>query len=1254
MKTERPAACRTLASFACGFLLLISCCVAASAQSGTSAVRGTITDQQGNAVAGATVTLSDAARSFSRTQTTNEEGAYAFTSVPPGKYELSAEAKGFKKAVISDVAALVSATADVNVHLEVGNVSEVVSVAGASDAIVNRTDATIGNNFTERQILQLPLEARNVAGLLSLQPGVTFFGNVDPQGATSDYRNGSVNGGKSDQSNVTLDGVDVNDQQNQSAFTSVLRVTLDSVQEFRVTTTNPNAEQGRSSGAQVSLVTRSGTNQFHGALYEFHRNTIFAANNFFNNKAGTYGPNDFAVIAGAAKVGDQKVPRSKLLRNVFGGTLGGPVIKDRAFFFFNYEGRRDAREESVLRTVPGDDLRRGIFHFKLPTDADADPPRTLTAAQVTALDPLHIGPGPAVLAIFNQYPHPNSAETGDLLNTFGYRFNSPIHLKWNTYTARFDYNITNNGRHTLYWRGVLQNDKDNSVQQFPGEPALFTNLANNKGFAAGYTAVLSSTLTNRFVYGFTRQGFENAGSSPNVPVVTFRTISDLFGVARNFRRISPVHNFVDDVTWVKGNHTWSFGLNERFIKNGSVSLQNSFPSAVTNKAWLFSARPLRPVVNVNGQNVTATSAGDHAMAALLGLVTQGTAVYNYDKTGASLGVGAPVVRDFAASEHEYYAQDSWRVKPNLTLTLGLRYSLYSPPYEKNGNQVRPSISLGDWFQLRGRNAAAGIPSNAAPRITFDLAGPANGKKGFYDWDKNNFAPRFAFSYSPGWKSGFMAKLTGGESQTVIRGGYAIVYDRIGASLATTFDRTNAFGLSTQLTNSSGVLTASTSPRFTGLNTIPGSILLPDPGTGFPATPGQDFAITAAIDDTIRTPYSEQMDLSIERQLPHKFTIEAAYVGRLGKHILVNNDLAMPVNLVDKQSGMDYFTAANLLLNYSSQSAVPKIPFWENLWPNLAGGGLTSSQVAWTYFFPGDPNTSGPDYTTSLFRLDVGCTPGKTCSKFGPYALFNDQYSNLNAWSSIMPTWYHAGQFLLRKRFSAGTQFDLNYTWSKSEDWASVVERNGLFTGSVWNSWNPWLRKAVSDYDVTHNLNFNGIAEVPIGKGRWVGHDMPGWANSILGGWQLSGIWRWTSGLPTYIGNGFQFPTNWEFTGAATAISSIPGVQTTRLPDGPNLFADPAAAFKAFSTTRPGQVGNRNIIRGDGYFSIDTGLAKMWHVPWNEKQTVQFRWEVFNLTNSARFDVNSASGDMDNPGSFGRYSSTLTQPRVMQFGLRFDF
>ena len=324
-----------------------------------------------------------------------------------------------------------------------------------------------------------------------------------------------------------------------------------------------------------------------------------------------------------------------------------------------------------------------------------------------------------------------------------------------------------------------------------------------------------------------------------------------------------------------------------------------------------------------------------AMMALLGIVSQGNARYNYDRTGTPLAVGAPVLRNYGANEYEIYGQDSWKAKSNLTLIFGLRYSLFSPPFEANGNQVAPSISLGKWFDLRYQNMIKGIPSNAAPRISVDLAGPANGKAGFYDWDRNNLAPRFAFSWSPGG-GGALSKLTGGAGNFVVRGGFSVAYDRIGAGLAQTFDAGGSFGLSTALTNASSSLTEITSPRFTGLNTLPSSLLLPAPPAGFPQTPPNVFAITSSIDDTVRTPYHMLTNFSLQRQLPRGFTVEAAYIGRLARKLLTNDDLSMPTDLFDTASGMDYFGAATKLAQYvdskTPTAAIPKIAFWENVFP----------------------------------------------------------------------------------------------------------------------------------------------------------------------------------------------------------------------------------------------------------------------------------------------------------------------------------
>src|SRR5215211_5568709 len=359
------------------FLVLIFFAVTAFAQSGGTTVRGTVKDPAGQLVNGATVTLTDPSKNFTRTQQTNDDGQYVFSAVPPGTYRLEITAQGFKTASVSGVEALVDTPTVRDIPLEIGAVSETVDVTSAAEAAINTSDATIGNSFERKRIVELPLNANNVVGLLSLQPGVT--------------RSGFVNGGRADQSNITLDGVDVNEQQDgldvvtDEAFASVLRVTRDSLQEFRVTTTNANAEQGRSSGAQVSLVTRSGSNDWHGSLFETHRNTVTTANDFFNNAAG--------------------VERPQLLRNIFGGSLGGPIKRNRAFFFFTYEGFREATGTSVVREVPLPTLGQGIVRFRTASEASDPGCPAGTPAGVNCLTPdeiiaAYIGlnglPGPGI------------------------------------------------------------------------------------------------------------------------------------------------------------------------------------------------------------------------------------------------------------------------------------------------------------------------------------------------------------------------------------------------------------------------------------------------------------------------------------------------------------------------------------------------------------------------------------------------------------------------------------------------------------------------------------------------------------------------------------------------------------------------------------------------------------------------------------------------------------------------------------------
>src|SRR5438128_2208846 len=432
-------------SLSFGVLFVLSfACFTAFGQAGTSTVRGVLKDAQGNVVAGATVTLINPATNATRTTTSTNDGVFTFEQVAVGDYRIEAEAKGFKKGIVTDVHALVAKVTPVDVRVEIGNVTETVTIASsAGEVLVNRDDSTLGNNFVNQQITQLPLEARNVLSLVTLQPGVT------PQGY--------VTGARSDQSNITLDGVDINEAQTNSIGAPVLRLNSEAIEEFRVTTSNPNANQGRSSGAQISLITKSGTNEWHGALFESHRNTVFTANDFFNNRNGRYVATDSAVILGTAKVGDLRNPRPKLLRNTFGGAIGGPIVRDKFFFFYSFEGRRDAAETTVVRVVPLASLGRGELRYVNAgggiTTLNASQLQTIftTGGNVTGVNPLAFA---ALAQAASKYPA-NDFTVGDStlatqLNTAGFRFNAKTPVALNSHTARFDYKL--NDRHSFFLR----------------------------------------------------------------------------------------------------------------------------------------------------------------------------------------------------------------------------------------------------------------------------------------------------------------------------------------------------------------------------------------------------------------------------------------------------------------------------------------------------------------------------------------------------------------------------------------------------------------------------------------------------------------------------------------------------------------------------------------------------------------------------------------------------------------------------------
>jgi hypothetical protein len=1259
------------------------------AQAGTASLTGAVTDEQGGALPGVTVTITSSATGAIRTTTTNESGTYQLLALPPGLYTVSFELNGFRTAVHGDVRLQVDSQHKLDVPMAIGSLSETVQVT--TDVVaLNTSDASLGNVITGQQVRTLPLEANNVIGLLSLQPGAVYLPNATTQDARTgaiqniDPRSGAVSGSRADQSNITLDGIDVNDPQFGTAYSSALRMTLDSLQEFRVSTSNYGADAGRSSGAQVSLVTRSGSNDLHGSANLVQRSTRFSSNDYFLKLS--------QLQAGEP----DEAP--KLDKTIWGGSLGGPVLKDKLFFFGNYERLGEDSEAPVLRNIPSMTMRDGVLVYPCATPGQC--PATTVAgfsashaipagfhgmspAELAAIDPLHIGPSLAASQVFQQYPVPNDPGI-DGFNLVGYRFAAPVQNTFNTTIGRADYRM---GNQSFFGRLNFQDDTVNSQPQFLGQPPRTTRDVTSRGVALGWDSVLSSTMVNTFRYGLTRIKEDIAGLQ-TVTTVDFRNIDDFNALTATSGRNIPTHTFIDDLSWVRGAHTFKFGTSLRFSRVGTYNNRDSFHIAEANGSWVsgvgrrFMPGGLCPGLEAVCDSLPAVAEGGQAtygdtLIPLLGIISEVDAHWHYDRDGSLLPVGTPIERRWASDEYEFYVQDSWKIGDTLTVSGGLRYSLYSPVYEVNGLQVAPDIKLGDWFEQRRALMEGGRSTSEAPLISFDLAGPKNGKPGFYDWDKNNFAPRVAAAWTPHAASGLLGAITG-QNRLVVRGGYSIVYDRIGNALASNFDRLGSFGLATVLSSPFGGNNEDEpSIRFQGIDVVPPTLPEAPPG-GFPATaPSYVGQITEALDGTIVTPYYHSFNFIVGRELGHGFTVEGGYVGRRGRNLLVRRDAAMPADLRDPQSGMDYFTAATQLIKSaetagidpgadpSAYAGLPAIPFWENMFPDAAGDGLTATQrMAFAY------NSVSPDFITALYGIDEFCDPA--CSSLGPFAFFAPQYDSLAVQSSIGRSEYDALQLSLRKQFAAGYQFDINYTYAHAKDHGSLLEgdatfadfTNGGYTGFLLDSWSPDKQYGNADFDVRHLFNANWIADLPFGHGRKFGSDTPGWLNAIIGEWSTAGVVRLSSGFPFTVLNCRQcWTTNWNLQSNAELATPglLPRTRTTRnVIDGyPSPFADPQDALTHFRRAYPGEVGLRNELRGDGYFSIDLSVSKGWTMPWSKDQRLRFRWDTFNLTNTPKFDVQFLDVYPDRANTFGRYFNTIQTcdggaGRCMQFALRYEF
>jgi Carboxypeptidase regulatory-like domain len=1216
-----------------------------------SSVTGVITDMTGAAISGVEVKLTDTKTSQEQSTRTNEMGVYSFHKISPGPaYMLTFSAQGFETLMIKNVTLGVGVTETQNGQMQVGQVTNSVTVTASGGATLNTTDASIGNVIDTRRLAELPIQIReSPAALLGLQPGVIGTNLGTGVGLAGVNLLGSSTGSRADQGNITIDGIDSNDAGTGQAFTTVGSAPIDSIQEFRTVTTNPGAAEGRSSGSQILLVTKRGNNEFHGSLREYNRTASTAANGFFNNRAG--------------------VPRGQLTRNQFGGNIGGPVNlpgfngKDKLFFFFDYEGRREAQGISSLRIVPLDNVRNGGLAYLNNTGGIS----MLTPAQVAALDPAGVGANQALLSLINsRYPRANDLTVGDGINTGGFRFNSPSRRSGNIYTNRLDLNATENqklfGRFRVV-RTALTDTINTVSQQFPGDPESGRIVIRDLSFAGGHTWTINPNIANQVTVGVTRASnsfnIPFAPTSPNLfgaPAPnTGGMFGGQFGIAAPFPSIStqarrvPVPTFRDDLNWSKGSHDMSFGISIKPIRLRSSSTNDfNFADLGLGGNLLALSPALRPA-DIAANNLAVMNY-DAAFPFLLGRYATIRTNFNYDTAGNPFPLGTGQSRDYRYNEYEAYAQDSWRVRNDLTITYGLRYHYYPAPYEANGFQSGNNADLQSLLATRMQNAAAGISGNAAePFISYFPIGQGNNAPGPYAPDRNNFAPRFNVAWNPSAQNGFLGKVLG-DRKTVIRAGGSVVYDRVSGGLTFIQDQFN-FLFNNSVVTPFGVgdpvASLQVDPRFTGTGTLPlqnAAPMITNPTTpnvvgGVPiGTATQQ--VNYAIDQRFRTPYSIEYGFGFQREMPGNFILEMSYVGRQARKLFSQVDASQILDFRDPASGQFMLAAFNgLQAQLQAGAAITPQPWFENqIGP---GGTALLAMLAPTLVQNGDTTT----IIQGLAALGA----------LGPNVGLSAQYASNGFVTNLGSSSYNGMLASLRKRFSQGLQFDFNYTFSHSIDNQSSIS-NTLAGGLICDIRDLRACRGNSDFDIRHLVNVNGIYELPFGRGKAIGGNARGVMNTLIGGWQVGGIFTYRSGLPFSLTTG-AFPVSFVNPGFAALNSGDTSALQQQINDAADgsgsiqFFANQAAALSAVGFTQNGGTGNRNVIRGPGFWNVDTSVLKNFRLPWSENHSLQFRWESYNAFNNNEFALPLTNISLP---TFGQVTTSSNMPREMQFALRYQF
>lgn len=1206
------------------FVFIFALSGALFAQGTTSRITGIVTDAAGAPVAGATVTITQVGTGSSLKTQTSDSGSYTFDLIQPGAYDVSVEKAGFKKSVSKGNSALINQPATVNIALEVGDVSATVTVTSSVEQVQTSTSGNLGGTVEQRTLESLPIvgtRGRNPLDLLNYQPGIVNGANTG--GGVS------VNGSRDRAFNFTLDGIDINESTAGGSNFTPLRPNPDSIQEFQIVTSNFTAELGRSSGASVTFVTRSGTNQFHGNLFEYYQTPRFNAKSYGETIA--------------------LIPKGQFVQHIYGGSLGGPLsnfgmgegtpfklFRDKAFFFVNLQLLRAYDTALVTRSVYTPQARAGLFRYVvgranapagsanaavdangnpvLPTCTGGPPPTNspcISSYNIATQAPVTIDP--VLQSYLNSMPLPNNYNTGDGLNTAGFNWASPQHEKQWDFASKFDFKINSkNSTYIRYAQGSqtsLGDSANGGRPIFPNSPNFVDTGRTPKNLAVNWRYAPSATVVNEFIYGYSKYFFSFATPTPD-PLLPFAFIlasTPNTNFSYNARGVRT-NQFVDNLTIVHGSHTIKTGINFRLNQHkddrSSVAGTSIEPAVTFSTSAAGYTGYNLPTAGSTSINATDLTRLQQTIADLLGRIGSVSQAFIADPTNANafLPAGSRWLNKANYREYDFYGQDNWRFRSNLVFDLGVRWEIKETP----SIDGRPILVPNQPVKL------GAAPSNTLKFIEGKL----------FSTDLTKVLPSLGFAWDP-FKTG----------KTSIRANYRMASDRIATFLfgSSIFQSAlgNALGATNTAFGQAGGLYRNVTPVIASL--IPSQT---------PAQARQPAAFgalsTSVIDPDLQFPQIHEWSVSFQREIGNGNVVEVNYIGKHGVHLLGGYNVNQ-VNIfaTDPRCGSQTFVDAFKLAQAGNSA-------------NCLATLLSSTNGV-----GGSPDLFRTQFATDLANGNVATsaqtlarrsgTTALTANGFSPYYFqpFPQFNAGLNVFDSNDYSRYDGLQAIFKRRITNGLGFQLGYTFSKSKDnrsWdpsLSTINTGNSQAGSAtpFDLRDRSINYSYSDFDRRHVFQGTYVYELPFGKGKWASSSNKV-VDYMISDWQFSGAVVWQSGRPftvysglSTMGNIIQSPANCS--GCTRDMGSLV------VENGRNYWFT-AAQRALFSAPAPGTLGNtpRNFFINAPYFQTDLSVLRK--LKFGERWALDLRVDARNLTNTPNFDISASNNNMTvNNAAFGR-------------------